>query len=177
MKNIYTLIIATVLLISCEEKKEASVVGVIATNDIAKIKAKKAELEARQQGLTDQLSQLSAKLDALDTHKKTPLISTFLAKEEVFVHYLELQGSVQTKQNVLVYPEMPGILEQVYVKEGQRVKKGEVLATINDGGLSQKLAQLETQTALAKTIFERQKRLWSQKIGSEIQYLQSKKMR
>ena len=66
MKNIYTLIIATVLLISCEEKKEASVVGVIATNDIAKIKAKKAELEARQQGLTDQLSQLSAKLDALD---------------------------------------------------------------------------------------------------------------
>ncbi|MDG2193693.1 MAG: efflux RND transporter periplasmic adaptor subunit [Polaribacter sp.] len=174
MKNIYTLIIATVFLISCGEKKEVSVAEIIATNDIVKIKAKKAELEAHQQGLTAQLSQLSEKLDALDTHKKTPLVSTFLAKEEVFVHYLELQGSVQTKQNVLVYPEMPGILELVYVKEGQSVKKGEVLATINDGGLSQKLTQLETQTALAKTIFERQKRLWSQKIGSEIQYLQSK---
>jgi len=117
---------------------------------------------------------LNTKLDALDTNKKVPLITTFTAKEEVFTHYLELQGNVETKQNILVYPEMPGILAEVFVKEGQSVKKGEVLARIKDGGLSQQLSQLETQTELARTTFERQKRLWNQKIGSEMQYLQAK---
>lgn len=69
---------------------------------------------------------------------------------------------------------MPGILRRVYVKEGQRVKKGQLLATIDDGGISSQLAQLEATTDLAKTTYERQKRLWDQKIGSEIQYLQAK---
>jgi RND family efflux transporter MFP subunit len=87
---------------------------------------------------------------------------------------LELQGDVTTKQNVLIYPEMAGTLQRVYVKEGQRVSKGQLLATIDDGGLSSSLAQMKTQLALAETTFERQKRLWDQNIGSEIQYLQAK---
>ena len=65
-------------------------------------------------------------------------------------------------------------LTQVYVKEGQKVSKGQFLAKIDDGGLSQQVAQLQIQADLAKTTFERQKRLWEQKIGSEIQYLQAK---
>src|SRR5690606_9037654 len=62
----------------------------------------------------------------------------------------------------------------VHVKEGQTVSKGQLLATIDDGGLSSQLQQLKTEAALSKTTFERQKRLWDQKIGSEIQYLQAK---
>jgi membrane fusion protein (multidrug efflux system) len=174
MKSIYTLVFALVLFTSCGEKKVVSVEGVIATNDIVKIKAKKAAIETKQQGLEAQLKMLNTKLDALDTNKKVPLITTFKAKEVVFTHFLELQGNVETKQNILVYPEMPGILAAVFVKEGQAVKKGTVLARIKDGGLSQQLSQLETQTELARTIFERQKRLWNQKIGSEMQYLQAK---
>lgn len=174
MKTIYTIVFASILFISCGEKKVETVEGVIATNDIVKIKAKKAEIEKKQQGIDDQLKMLNTKLDALDTNKKVPLITTFTAKEEVFTHYLELQGNVETKQNILIYPEMPGILEVVLVKEGQVVKKGDVLAKIKDGGLSQQLSQLETQAELARTTFERQKRLWSQKIGSEMQYLQAK---
>jgi len=174
MKTIYTVLIATVLFISCGEKKEQTIEEIIATNDISKIKAKKVEIETVQQGFSDQLNKLNEKLDALDTSKKIPLITTFKAKEVVFTHYLELQGNVETKQNLLIYPEMPGILENVYVKEGQGVKKGEVLAKVKDGGLSQQLSQLETQIELTKTIYERQKRLWDQKIGSEMQYLQSK---
>jgi len=174
MKSIYTLVFVFVLFISCGEKKVASVEGVIATNDIVKIKAKKVEIETKQQELEEQLKMLNTKLDALDTNKKAPLITTFKAKEVVFTHYLELQGNVETKQNILVYPEMPGILAAVFVKEGQAVKKGAVLARINDGGLSQQLSQLETQAELARTTFERQKRLWNQKIGSEMQYLQAK---
>ena len=174
MKTIYTVLIATILLISCGEKKGQSIEEVIATNDLSIIKAKKVEIEAVQQGYSDQLKKLNEKIDALDTNKKVPLITTFKAKEEVFTHYLELQGNVETKQNLLIYPEMPGILEEVFVKEGQSVKKGAILAKINDGGMSQQLSQLETQVELAKTVYERQKRLWDQKIGSEMQYLQSK---
>ena len=69
---------------------------------------------------------------------------------------------------------MPGILKRVYVKEGQKVSKGQLLATIDDGGIGNQVAQLEATTQLAKTTFERQKRLWDQKIGSEIQFLQTK---
>jgi RND family efflux transporter MFP subunit len=174
MKTIYTLVFASLLFISCGGKKVETVEGVIATNDIVKIKAKKAEIETKQQAFDAQLKMLNTKLDALDTNKKVPLITTFKVKEEVFTHFLELQGNVETKQNILIYPEMPGILATVLVKEGQTVKKGDVLATIKDGGLSQQLSQLETQTELARTNFERQKRLWNQKIGSEMQYLQAK---
>jgi len=174
MKTIYTLAFAALLFISCDEKQEASVTDIIATEDISKIKAKKSEIEAKQQSLATDLELLNTKLSVLEPNKKLPLITVFKAKEEVFTHFLELQGNVQTKQNILVYPEIPGILEEVYAKEGQSVKKGEVLAKIKDGGLSQQLSQLEIQTQLAKTTFERQKRLWDQKIGSEMQFLQSK---
>ena len=87
---------------------------------------------------------------------------------------MEIQGNVTTKNLLVITPEYNGILTNVYVKEGQKVTKGQLLAKIDDGGLSQQLAQLEIQANLAKTTFERQKRLWDQNIGSEIQYLQAK---
>ena len=174
MRKIYTLLALSILCVSCGDSKGASLEEIIATNDIVKIKSKKVELEAKEQVLLDQLKMLNDRLDALDTNKKVPLITTFMAEEVVFTHFLELQGNVETKQNILVYPEMPGVLADIVVKEGQRVRKGDVLGTIKDGGLSEQLAQLETQTELARTTFERQKRLWNQKIGSEMQYLQSK---
>ncbi len=88
---------------------------------------------------------------------------------------LDLQGNVDTKELLLtITAEYNGILSNIYVKEGQRVNKGQILAKIDDGGLGQQLAQLEIQAELAKTTFERQERLWNQKIGSEIQYLQAK---
>tara|TARA_R110002096_G_scaffold31008_3_gene91880 strand:+ start:652 stop:1827 length:1176 start_codon:yes stop_codon:yes gene_type:complete len=174
MKNIYLILLATILFASCADKKEVSVDDVLATNDIAQLKTKKSEITAKQQELAADLKQINDKIDALDDNKNMPLITTYKVKEEVFTHYIELQGSVQTKQNVLIYPEMPGILQSVYVKEGQRVSKGQILAKIDDGGMSQQLAQLEANAAFAKTTFERQKRLWDQKIGSEIQFLQTK---
>jgi membrane fusion protein (multidrug efflux system) len=86
---------------------------------------------------------------------------------------LELQGNVKTKQNVLIYPEFAGVLEKVLVAKGEKVQKGQVLALINNGGMTEQLAQLEAKASLSKTTFERQERLWAQNIGSEIQYLQA----
>ena len=85
-----------------------------------------------------------------------------------------MQGSVTTKDLLVIYPEFTGTLTNVYVKEGQVVKKGQLLAKIDDGGLSQQLGQLQIQYELAKTTFDRQQRLWKQKIGSELQFLQAK---
>lgn len=101
------------------------------------------------------------------------LVSVATAKDTVFNHYLDIQGSVDTKENLIIYPQYSGTLLTLNVVAGQKVSRGQVLGRIDDGGLSQQVAQLETQAALAQTTFERQKRLWDQKIGSEIQFLQA----
>jgi RND family efflux transporter MFP subunit len=174
MKNTYLLIIITVFLNSCSNKKEPSLEEILATNDIELLKSKKSEIDAKLEELSLDLNQLNNKLNVLNKDRNTPLITTITTSEQQFNHFIELQGNVKTKQNVLVYPEMPGILNKVYVKEGQKVKKDQILATIDDGGLSQQLLLLKSNEQLAKTTFERQKRLWDQQIGSEIQYLQAK---
>ncbi|GAA4279946.1 efflux RND transporter periplasmic adaptor subunit [Gaetbulibacter aestuarii] len=173
MKHISTLLILSILLASCGGKTK-SVEDIIASNNLEKIQEKRNEIEAKKLELTDQLNQLEAKIKELDPQEKVPLITTFKVLDTVFTHFVELQGNVSTKQNIVIYPEFSGVLLQVFVKEGQNVSKGQILAKIDDGGLSQQLSQLKIQTALAKTTFERQARLWEQKIGSEIQYLQAK---
>ena len=174
MKNIYLLFSAALILNACSTKKEPSLEEILATNNIEQITSEKIKIDAALQELTANLNKLNRKLTSLNKDKNTPLITTFKVQEEVFTHFIELQGNVQTKQNVLVYPEVPGILKEVLVKEGQQVKKGQILAVIDDGGLAQQVLLSQTNEQLAKTTFERQKRLWNEKIGSEIQFLQAK---
>ncbi|AEH00578.1 efflux RND transporter periplasmic adaptor subunit [Lacinutrix sp. 5H-3-7-4] len=174
MKNIITLSFLAILLASCGGDKKNTVEKVIESNNLENIRTKRAELVTEQDAIQSKIKQLDAKIKTLDTTQNVPLITTFKAKEEVFNHVLELQGNVTTKKLLTITPEFSGILTNVYVKEGQRVSKGQILAKIDDGGLSQQLAQVKIQSALSKTTFERQERLWNQKIGSEIQYLQAK---
>lgn len=174
MKNIYNLLLIALIVSSCGGDKNKSVEDIIASNNLELIRKKKTELDASAQEIANELKQIEAKIKVLDPQEKIPLITTIEANQSVFTHYVELQGSVSTKQNIVIYPEFSGVLSNVYVKEGQRVNKGQVLARIDDGGLSQQLSQLKIQAALAKTTFERQERLWNQKIGSEIQFLQAK---
>jgi RND family efflux transporter MFP subunit len=174
MKNIIYLFTFTVLLSSCGSSSEQTIGELIAQGDLETLRAKKTEISEKQKVINSDLKQLDSAISALSGEGNLPLITTITAQAEPFYHFLELQGDVKTKQNVLIYPEMAGTLERVYVKEGERVSKGQLLASIDDGGMGSQLAQLKTQAALAKTTFERQKRLWDQKIGSEIQYLQAK---
>jgi len=174
MKKIYSLFVITVLLISCGEKKTTSIESLVSIGNLTELEAKKKEIATNLELINNDLQAINLAISKKDTLKKLPLITAFTAKSTIFTHYLEIQGNVKTKQNILVYPEMPGILRKIFVQEGQRVTKGQLLATIDDGGLSNQVAQVEATTQLAKTTFERQKRLWEQKIGSEIQFLQTK---
>ncbi len=174
MKNIFPILLIALILASCGENKEKSFDDIIESNNLEALKKKRSEVDSEQQEIAIQLQQLNEKIAALDTVKNLPLVTTIKVEPQKFNHYLELQGNVQTKQNLVVYPETSGTLTHVYVKEGQPVTKGQLLAKIDDGGLSQQVAQLQIQADLAKTTFERQERLWNQNIGSEIQYLQAK---
>ncbi len=175
MKKIFSITLLSLLILSCGgEKKGKSIDDVIASQDLKEIRAKKDEISAKQTEIASQIKLLDEQISKLDTIKKVPLITTFMAKESVFEHYLELQGNVDTKNLLTITPEYSGILTRIYVKEGQQVRKGQLLAKVDDGGLGQQLAQMQIQADLAKTTFERQERLWEQKIGSEIQYLQAK---
>ena len=155
------------LLASCGGKDNQNVDAIIASKDLKAIQAKRATLQADMIKIDDALAKL-------DTQKVAEmLVSVTTVKDTVFNHFLEVQGNVDTKENLVIYPQFSGTLESLNVIAGQKVTKGQVLGKIDDGGLSNQVAQLETQAALAKTTFERQKRLWDQKIGSEIQFLQA----
>ena len=166
-KQIFSLLIAATLVVSCGQKDNNQTVDqLIAAKNNKELQARKAIIQA-------DLAKIEAALATLNVRKEEALVSVATLKDTVFNHYLDIQGSVETKENILIQPEMPGTLVALNVKAGQRVSKGQLLARVDDGGSSQQVASLETQYQLAKTTFERQKNLWSQKIGSEIQYLQA----
>ena len=166
MKNLLIILTASILIISCGKKAEdANVDDLIKSKDLVSIKA-------RRDALQTDLIKLEDAVKKLDIKKvEEALVSVVTVKDTIFNHYLEVQGDVNTKENILIQPEMPGTLTALNVKAGQRVSRGQVLGRTDDSGMGQQLAAMENQYNLAKTTFERQKNLWDQKIGSEIQFL------
>lgn len=168
MKKYITLVLATTLLVACGKKEDAS------GNIDALIEAKNAkELQLKKAALQADINKIDAALTEMNVKVDEALVSVQAVKDTVFNHYLEVQGNVDTKENILIQPEFSGTLVSLNAKAGQRVSKGQVLGRVDDAGLSQQLASLENQYALAKTNFDRQKNLWDKKIGSEMQYLQA----
>lgn len=163
----FVLLTALIALSACSKQDNRSVDSVIASNNLEAIKAKRAALQA-------DITKIDEAIASLDKNKETEaLVSVIKVNDTLFNHFLEVQGNVDTKENLVIYPQYTGTLVTLNVVAGQKVSKGQVLGKIDDGGLGQQVAQLEAQLALAKTTFERQKRLWDQKIGSEMQYLQA----
>jgi membrane fusion protein (multidrug efflux system) len=91
-----------------------------------------------------------------------------------FRHYVEIQASVYSQDNINVSAEMPGVVKAIYVTEGDKVSKGQVLADIDDAVIQQNIQELKTNLELTKTLYDKQKSLWDQKIGTEVQYLSAK---
>ncbi len=140
---------------------------------------KKAELEKlkkEKESLDSKIAKLEEEIAKTDTSKVevlTEVIATPL-KLSIFKSYIEVQGRVDADESVSLSTEVPGTITKINVKVGDHVTKGQVLAETEARPMLQQLADLQTNLDLAKLVYEKQKNLWDQKIGTEIQYLQSK---
>ena len=121
MKKIISILLLSALFISCGEKKKESIEEIVNSKNLEKIKEKYAEIKTEEQVLVQKLKTLDSAKKALEGTKNLQLVTTYQVKEEVFNHYLEVQGSVVTKQNIILFPEYAGTLTYVYVKEGQLI--------------------------------------------------------
>lgn len=140
---------------------------------------KKAELEkliTKRDQLNEQIAKLETEInpEGKQAEQKSIAVKTIDAAECVFSHYIQVQGTVDGDQNIAVSPQMAGIVKAVYVAEGSVVKKGQVLAELDDQITRQSLEEVNTQLALANNIYQKQSALWEKNIGSEVQYLQAK---
>jgi RND family efflux transporter MFP subunit len=171
MKNLYFLFI--VLTISCSNN-ESTFEEVLKSTNIELLKEKRDQLTDIQQKTYEKINLIDSRLKAISNESKDPIVYVKKLEESTFKHYVELQGDVKSNKIVSIFPEFSGIVKEIKVKSGDNVIKGQKLAIIDDGGLKQQLAQLKITFELVKTTYERQKRLWEQKIGSEIQYLETK---
>ncbi|MFC6857852.1 efflux RND transporter periplasmic adaptor subunit [Zunongwangia atlantica 22II14-10F7] len=174
MKKLAAIFSVSLLLAACGNENKKSIEDLIEEGNLTEIRARKSELSKEQSALTSDINRLDEAIGKLDKNKSLNLVTVQTLKDSTFQHFAEVQGDVATDENIIIYPEYSGILQNVYVNEGDRVKKGQILAKIDDGGLSSQVAQAEAQATLAKTTYERQKRLWDQNIGSEIQFLEAK---
>lgn len=167
MKKIVTLISLVFLIASCGDQK-------VENDDLTKLNIKKISIIKSIDSLTKELRSVERKISKLDSSIKLPVVTLLPVKSDTFKHYIEIQGVVQADKNIEITPEMGGTIKAIYVKEGQNVSAGQLLAQLDDAILRNNIAELKTQLTLATTTFERQQRLWDQKIGSEMQYLQAK---
>jgi len=129
------------------------------------------ELNIRIKELNEEISELDT---ASGNNKRARVVSTKKLTRETFWHYFEVQGVVEADKNILITPELPGIVKQIKVTEGQRVSSGQTLIILATDIIRQNINEVKTQLELANDLFKRQQRLWDQKIGSEVQYLEAK---
>lgn len=147
-------------------------------SDIDKKKAKIAELKVKQNELKAEIAKLEGELKAAgvkdSSNEKIKEVTVMPLQTKEFKHYLEIQGKVDSDKNVLVSYKTGGTVLRILVNKGDYVKAGTTLATIDDNGVRKGVEELKTNLELTKTVYEKQKALWEQKIGTEVQYLQAK---
>lgn len=136
--------------------------------------AKLEQLKQQKAKLETEIAALEKEVNKNDTSAKVKTVSIASVEDTLFEHFIDVQGSVDARENVNVTSKVPGIITAIYVKEGQQVKQGQVLAQVDDQVLKAGMAELKTQLELATTLYEKQQNLWSQKIGSEVQFLSAK---
>lgn len=151
---------AITVLAACSQSKDKK-------TELADLKKQKTEIDSK-------ILKLEAELGSNDTTANTKEISVFEVNETNFKNYLEIQGKIDAEENIQVNPEAQGVVTAVYVKIGQSVSKGQVLAQIDDKVAVQSIAELQTQLDLATSLYNRQKNLWDQNIGTEVQFISAK---
>ena len=167
MKYLNLFAIATLIIMGCASKPES---------DLDKKRTELVDAEKALDSIQNVIAGIKEEITELDTTART---KTFPVKVKeiatgAFQNPFHIQGLVESDQNVLISPEVPGNVVSVLVKEGQRISKGQVIATLDGSIAGSQISELENALSLAKINFEKQERLWNKKIGSEMQYLQAK---
>lgn len=141
--------------------------------------------QSQLESLKTQQAEIAKQIAAIEKEMKAanPEANTGVRAKEVvattvalrpFNHYIQTQGKVESEENVLVSAKSMGSITQIFVKEGQSVSKGQVLAQIDNAAIVSSIESMKAQLELVTAVFERQKNLWEQKIGTEVQYLTAK---
>ncbi len=165
MKNWILVIGIATIAYSCGSKS---------TDSLAELKQQKDSLKSLYDDIAAQIAVIDQEIKAADTTARLPLVTLNTVEVKPFSHFVEIQGAVETGGNALLYPEASGTITAILVKEGATVNKGDVIMKIDADVLQSTLTEVETQYELAKDVYEKQERLWKDKIGSEMQYLQAK---
>ncbi len=164
MKKYLIITVASLLFAACDSKDNS---------DLAKLKEEKDSLSTLADKLSKRVVEIDALLADMDTTKKLTIVSKYNTQVDTFKHYFEIHGVVETDQNIVIYPQTVGDVDRILVKEGQTVKEGQLLVQLDAEVIRRNIDEVETSLKLATTVFERQEKLWDQKIGSEIQYLEA----
>lgn len=140
---------------------------------------KLAKLKTQQAEISKQIKQLEAEIakenpEAAAVKVKAKDVAVSVIQPIAFQHFVQTQGTIEAEDNILVSSQSMGVVTNVYVTEGQQVSRGQVLAQLDNSVILRNIESQQAQLALARTVFERQKNLWDQKIGTEVQYLQAK---
>jgi RND family efflux transporter MFP subunit len=134
--------------------------------------AELADLKKQQTEINDKIVKLEAEIGTKTLDKVTE-VGVVTLQPGSFVNYVQIQGKIDAEDNVTAYPQTPGTIVALNARVGQRVSRGQVLAQLDNSVIKQQIAQAESQASLNRTLYQRQKALWDQKIGTEVQFLQA----
>lgn len=159
------LIISAVVMVACSSRPETP---------LEHLKDRRDSLKTVLNKIESQLAEVEKEINRQDSTIQYPLVTTYEVRPMVFRHYFEIYGNVQSDQVATLYAENPGNVEKIAVREGEQVRKGQVLVSLDTEIADKNIAELKTSLELATTLYQKQKRLWDQNIGSEVQYLEAK---
>jgi membrane fusion protein (multidrug efflux system) len=138
-----------------------------------------AELKAQHSNISKEITKLEKEIAAgkpandPSKIKSKDVVVTDL-QPKAFEHYVKTQGAVESEQNIDVSAKAMGVVTRVLVREGEQVSAGQTIAQIDNSLIVTGIDELKSSLELANTVFNRQKNLWDQKIGTEVQFLQAK---
>jgi membrane fusion protein, multidrug efflux system len=168
-KNILILTAVATILAACSGEKKGGLEG--KKEELTKLKTEQAATADKIKALETEIAKLDPKKAA---EAKVKAVTVATLTPETFKRYVELQGTVDAKNSVLITPKSGGAITAMYVKEGDRVSEGTVIGKIDDSILRESIEEVKTQLILINTLYDKQKSLWDQKIGTEVQFLQAK---
>jgi RND family efflux transporter MFP subunit len=161
MKKLFLLPVLAMAIVACNSG------GGDKKAELEKLKAEEAEIKSK-------IAALETELNANDSTEKGVAVTVTTLKAVPFKNYIDVQGRVDADENISLSTEMPGTITRINVKPGDEVSAGQVLAETDARAISQQVSDLQTNAALVNQVYEKQKALWDQKIGTEIQFLQAK---